>query len=230
MFYNGFGRGDFGKFLMASNLLTVNDTTESAEVDKHFNDVLAYLNTLVAPKYPFAIDQQLAKQGGTLFVKYCAKCHGDQVDYPNLLIPESTIKTDSFLYKSNYQNPQFVDWFNHSWFARGNHPARLEPFDGYIAPPLDGVWITAPYFHNGSVPTIEAVLNSKLRPRYWSRNFDNPDYDYKNLGWKFAVPDKPGGTTVYNTDLPGYGNYGHYFGDRLTEQQRKAIIEYLKTL
>jgi hypothetical protein len=42
MFYNGFGRGDFGKFLMASNLLTVNDTSESREVDSHFNDVLAF--------------------------------------------------------------------------------------------------------------------------------------------------------------------------------------------
>ncbi|MEP7109538.1 MAG: hypothetical protein ABI760_16210, partial [Ferruginibacter sp.] len=41
MFYNGFGRGDFGRFLMASNLLTVTDTTEAKEVDSHFNDVLA---------------------------------------------------------------------------------------------------------------------------------------------------------------------------------------------
>ncbi len=48
MFYNGFGRGDFGRFLMASNLLTVNDTSESREVDAHFNDVLAYINSIQA--------------------------------------------------------------------------------------------------------------------------------------------------------------------------------------
>ena len=146
------------------------------------------------------------------------------------MIPESTIKTDSFLFKSNYQNPQFVDWFNNSWFAKGDHPARLEPFNGYIAPPLDGIWITAPYFHNGSVPTLEGVLNSKLRPKYWSRDFDNLQYDYENVGWKYTTQDAPGGTTVYNTDLHGYGNYGHYFGDHLTNKERKAIIEYLKTL
>ncbi len=46
MFYNGFGRGDFSRFLMASNLLTVNDTAESREVDAHFNDVLAYINSI----------------------------------------------------------------------------------------------------------------------------------------------------------------------------------------
>ncbi|HLX92820.1 MAG TPA: hypothetical protein VKR32_14140 [Puia sp.] len=230
MFYNGFGRGDFGKFLMASNLLTVNDTAESAEVDRHFNDVLAYLNSLEPPPYPRQIDQRLAEEGGIIYIHNCAKCHGKPVEYPNLLIPESMVGTDSLLYKSNYQNPQFVDWFNRSWFAQGDHPARLQPFNGYIAPPLDGIWITAPYFHNGSVPSLEGVLNSKARPRYWSRNFDNPAFDYDKVGWKYTVQEKPGGTTVYNTDLPGYGNYGHKFGDRLTERQRKALIEYLKTL
>jgi hypothetical protein len=230
MFYNGFGRGDFGKFLMASNLLTVNDTAESREVDSHFNDVLAYLNSILPPKYPNPINKRLAKEGGIIFIRNCSKCHGNTDAYPNLLIPEETIKTDSFLFKSNYQNMQFVEWFNNSWFATSEHPAKLEPFNGYIAPPLDGIWITAPYFHNGSVPTLEAVLNSKLRPKYWSRDFDNPEYDYEKLGWKYAVHDVSSGTTIYNTDLPGYGNYGHYFGDNLTDKERKAVIEYLKTL
>jgi hypothetical protein len=234
MFYNGFGRGDFSRFLMASNLLTVNDTAESREVDSHFNDVLAYIYSLKPPPYPHPVNKQLVKEGGVLYVKNCSKCHGNyggsKEDYPNLLIPESVIKTDSFLFKSNYQSPQFIDWFNNSWFAQGDHPARLEPFDGYIAPPLDGIWVTSPYLHNGSVPTLEGVLNSKARPKYWSRDFDNLQYDYEKAGWKFAVHDAPGGTTVYNTDLRGYGNYGHDFGDKLTSKERKAIIEYLKTL
>jgi hypothetical protein len=233
MFYNGFGRGDFGKFLMASNLLTVNDTAESREVDSHISDVLAYIYSLAPPKYPQPVNKQLVKEGGVLFVKNCSKCHGNYGnggEYPNLLIPESVIRTDSFLFKSNYQNPQFVNWFNNSWFAQGDHPARLEPFNGYIAPPLDGIWVTAPYFHNGSVPTLEGVLNSKLRPKYWSRDFDNPEYDYENPGWKYTTHDAPEGKSVYNTTLNGYGNYGHYFGDQLSDKERKAIIEYLKTL
>jgi mono/diheme cytochrome c family protein len=233
MFYNGFGRGDFGKFLMASNLLTVNDTSEAREVDGHINDVLAYIYSLEPPKYPYQVNAPLAKQGGVLFVRYCSKCHGNygrDGDYPNLLIPESLIGTDSLLYKANYQTPQFIEWFNKSWFAQGDHPARLEPFYGYIAPPLDGIWITAPYFHNGSVPDLEGVLNSKDRPSYWSRDFNNPQYDYQDPGWKYSRLAGPGGTTVYNTTLPGYGNYGHTFGDRLTNKERLAVIEYLKTL
>jgi Cytochrome c len=233
MFYNGFGRGDFSRFLMASNLLTVNDTAESREVDAHFNDVLAYINSIKPPPYPNITDKKLVREGGVLFVQNCSKCHGSYGNpgrYPNLLIPESEIQTDSLLYKSNYQSYQFVEWFNNSWFAMGDHPARLEPFNGYIAPPLDGIWVTAPYLHNGSVPDLETLLNSKERPRYWSRDFDNPEYDYKKLGWKYSVHDSAQGTTVYNTDLPGYGNYGHRYGDKLNDKERKAIIEYLKTL
>jgi len=233
MFYNGFGRGDFGRFLMASNLLTVNDTSESRSVDEHMPDVLAYIYSLQPPKYPKAIDQSLAAKGKIIFEQNCSDCHGTygaNSSYPNLLIPESIIQTDSFLYKNNYSNPQFVNWFNKSWFTTGDHPAQLVPFNGYIAPPLDGIWITAPYFHNGSVPTLEAVLNSKLRPKFWSRDFDHPQYSYDVPGWKYKVEDKPGNTSVYNTTLPGYGNYGHYFGDALRDEERKAVIEYLKTL
>jgi mono/diheme cytochrome c family protein len=233
MFYNGFGRGDFGRFLMSSNLLTVNDTSESREVDAHFNDVLAYINSIKAPAYPNPVNKAIAKKGGILFVQNCSKCHGSyggEGKYPNLLIPESEIQTDSLLYKSNYQSNQFVEWFNNSWFAQGDHPARLEPFDGYIAPPLDGIWITAPYLHNGSVPDLETLLNSQERPAYWSRDFNNPKYDFEKLGWKYSVEAAPQGTTVYNTHLPGYGNYGHTYGDKLTSRERKAIIEYLKTL
>jgi hypothetical protein len=233
MFYNGFGRGDFGRFLMASNLLTVRDSSEAREVDSRINDVLAYIYSLKPPKYPYPVDKTLARRGGLVFVEHCSKCHGhygEGGEYPNLLIPESLIGTDSLLYRSNYQSPQFTEWFNKSWFAQGDHPARLEPFDGYIAPPLDGIWITAPYLHNGSVPTLEALLDSRKRPAYWSRDFNNPAYDYVKMGWKYTVEGGPRGTAVYNTTLPGYGNYGHTFGDRLSESERKAVIEYLKTL
>lgn len=232
MFYNGFGRGDFGRFLMASNLLTVNDTLEASDVDRHMPDLLAYLYALEAPRYPKAIDTLLAGEGRLVFNIKCASCHGKygaEAQYPNLLIPQVIIQTDSLLYQSNYSAPQFVAWFNKSWFTTGDHPARLQPFTGYIAPPLDGVWITAPYLHNGSVPTLEALLNSNLRPRYWSRNFNRPKYDYSKLGWQYTAHEAPR-AKAYNTTLPGYGNYGHTFGDKLTDAQRRAVLEYLKTL
>lgn len=233
MFYTGFGRGDFSKFLMLSNLLTVADTAEAREVSTHFNDVLAYIYTLEAPRYPHEIDRKKAKNGRTLFNENCSGCHGTYGKgeaYPNLLIPASIIQTDSMLCGEIMRNKQFIEWFNNSWFVQGENPAQLTPYNGYIAPPLDGVWATTPYMHNGSVPTIEAVLNSKVRPTYWSRDFKNPEYDYQSLGWKYKEHDKPERRKVYNTSLPGYGNHGHYFGDALTQSEREAVIEYLKTL
>ncbi|MER3497157.1 MAG: hypothetical protein C4308_00230 [Chitinophagaceae bacterium] len=233
MFYNGFGRGDFGKFLMGSALLTIRDTVHAKDIDSHMPDVLAYLYSLAAPKYPLPVNESLASEGKIIFEKNCSGCHGTygpNGNYPNLLIPQSIIGTDSLLNKSNYQYTDMINWYNQSWFAKGDHPARLEPFNGYIAPPLDGVWITAPYFHNGAVPTVEAVLNSELRPTYWTRNFSKTEYDYEKLGLKFTAVKTAGDKTIYNTTLPGYGNYGHTFGDHLTEKERKAVIEYLKTL
>ena len=233
MFYTGFGRGDFGRFLMAANLLTVTDTTEAATVDSHFNDVLAYIYSIKPPKYPKPVNKKLVADGRLLFETYCSDCHGTYGrggSYPNLLIPEEVIQTDSALYSANYSNPQFVNWFNQSWFTTGDHPAKLVPFRGYIAPPLDGVWATAPYLHNGSVPTLEALLDSKLRPTYWSRDFKNPQYDLDDPGWKYTTESAATNKDTYNTTLRGYSNKGHYFGDKLTQKERTAVIEYLKTL
>jgi len=194
--------------------------------------MLAYIYSLKPPPYPGTINEALATKGEAIFVQRCSKCHGtygDKESFPNVLIPEAVIQTDSLLYKSNYSNPQFVEWFNKSWFTQGEYPARLEPFNGYIAPPLDGIWATAPYLHNGSVPDLEALLNSDLRPRYWHRNFDKPVYDYNKMGWVYKKLEQPGKNS-YDTDKPGYGNYGHTFGDRLTDTERKAVMEYLKKL
>ena len=232
MFYNGFGRGDFAKFLMGSSLLTMKDSAEASEVYSHFSDVLAYIYSLQPPKYPGSIDEALAANGKALFGKNCARCHGtygDDGKYPNLLIPASIIGTDSALYNSNYSSPQFVDWFNKSWFTQGDKKAQLIPFKGYIAPPLDGIWITAPYLHNGSVPTLEGVLNSDSRPQYWSRDFVKPLYDFDAVGWKHTILEKET-KGAYNTTLKGYGNHGHFFGDAFSDKERKAVIEYLKTL
>lgn len=233
MFYNGFGRGDFGRFLMASNLLTVSDTSEAREVDGHFNDVLSYIYSIDAPKYPKPVDEKLAANGKKVFTATCSGCHGtygEDGKYPNLLIPENVIQTDSSLYTSNYSSPQFVNWFNKSWFTTGDHPAQLVPYRGYIAPPLDGVWVTAPYMHNASVPNLEAMLNSKIRPQYWQRSFSMPSYNYEIPGWNYEVKNIPGSSEVYNTTLKGYSNQGHYFGDKLSKKKRRAVIEYLKTL
>jgi mono/diheme cytochrome c family protein len=233
MFHNGFARGDQSKFLMLANLLTVKDTAEAREVSSHFRDVLAYIRTVTPPAYPKHIDKEKAAKGLLVFDANCSRCHGSygaNGQYPNLLIPLSIVKTDSVLCQGVAENAPLVSWFEKSWFAQGENAPYIMPFNGYIAPPLDGVWITAPYLHNGSVPTLEALLNSKERPRYWSRDFVNGEYDYDAVGWKYTLANAPKRRVVYNTTLRGYTNGGHYFGDKLSKEERGAVIEYLKTL
>jgi endo-cleaving rubber dioxygenase len=173
---------------------------------------------------------------------------------------------------------------------------------GYLAPPLYGVWATAPYFHNGSVPNIWEVLKPSDRKPLWRRvskparadqvgkalmGFDTDlarAYDAQKLGWKYdAVKCEWRGIfnpsvspyincdpnnefedplaqqllaglysnliltwnilfpptftnqqeedrKIFNTHMYGQGNEGHAFNAVLTDAERLAIIEYLKTL
>ena len=234
MFYNAVGRQDFARFMMASNLLTVVDTSEAREVDNRFKDVLAYIMSIEAPAYPESIDMNLADEGLEIFERKCQNCHGQygaNESYPNLLIPTNAIGTDP-LVASTYQDgyDDFVNWYNMSWFATNPNAASIQPEDGYIAPPLDGIWASAPYLHNGAVPTLEDLLNSSQRPTFWERSFDDSDLDYQKVGWNYVVKNSGNGNTVYDTTLPGYGNQGHVYGDDLEGEERKALIEYLKTL
>ena len=109
---------------------------------------------------------------------------------------------------------------------------------GYQAPPLDGVWATAPYLHNGSVPTVYDVLKSGS-PRVFTRSFRGDlTSTTRGIGLRFQVltqaadPDISAidRRKIYDTSKPGRGNGGHLFGDLLTEDERMAVIEYLKTL
>jgi len=117
----------------------------------------------------------------------------------------------------------------------------LAPGPSYKARPLNGIWATAPYFHNGSAPTVYHVLNSKARPKIFTRSFktDLDAYDSEKVGWKVQVLDKaPDPATmkaiefrrIYDTSQAGRGNGGHTFGDQLSDAERQAVIEYLKTL
>jgi len=237
MFYHAIGRLDFCKSFIGSSLLTLGDATKAAEIDAKMVDVLAYIQSLEAPEYPFSVDQDLAQQGKQLFENTCATCHGtygNSPTYPNLLVTLKSVGTDPELSdhytKSSPMNNYFMDWFNSGWFGTHGNNLQIKAEGGYIAPPLDGIWATAPYFHNGSVPTLEDVLNSQNRPTRWSRSFDNTDYDQTKVGWIYSIEQTKVDKNTYDTTLKGYGNSGHTFGDHLTDSERSALIEYLKTL
>jgi mono/diheme cytochrome c family protein len=222
--------------LTPNNLRGTFDREEAA-----FRDIQAYLLSLEAPKYPFPIDAGLAGKGHELFKENCAKCHGTygkDWTYPNKIVPLAVIGTDPNRFRG--LPAKLLEFYNESWFSQEKPGGFKEtPTDGYQAPPLDGVWATAPYLHNGSLPTLYDVLNSKTRPGLFTRSFrtDEAAYDKVKIGWKVdilkevpKVQSPHERRKIYDTTQTGRSNRGHTFGDHLTEPERSAVIEYLKTL
>ena len=137
------------------------------------------------------------------------------------------------------------------------YPWRFSHFRktfGYANSPLDGIWLRAPYLHNGSVPTLRDLLNpSAERPSVFYRGYDV--FDQKNVGFvsqiehfadngrslddpkdethyfRFDTREKPIGLTPRERN-EGNSNAGHEgpaYGTALTAAEKDAVVEYLKT-
>lgn len=236
LYYNAVGRGDFARLMMQICIVGVWDADHAADIDAHFPDVVAWLSQLQPPAYPGDIDAGLAAEGEALFSARCTSCHGTYSDdpsaetYPNLLVAIEEVGTDPLLAESYLDQPEFLDWLQASWFASHDDAATFEAEAGYIAPPLDGVWATAPYLHNGSVPDLYTLLDSSQRPARWRRDFGDSTYDLDRVGWPHEAVDAATDTDVYDTTRPGYASSGHTYGDDLTDDERDALVEYLKSL
>jgi len=246
MYYTGGGDARSVRSLMQFMMSPLNTADSIKREESTFADIRQYLLSLEPPRYPFPIDQSLAATGERVFRQNCTKCHGTygkDWTYPNKIIPLKEIGTDPNRYHGI--SAEFARYYTQSWFGQekegwlaNDYAARAT--NGYQAPPLDGIWATAPYFHNGSAPTVYDVLNSKTRPRIFTRSYrtDKDAYDPVKLGWKVQVLERGPAADVpaherrkvYDTTQTGRSNIGHTYGDDLTEEERRAVIEYLKTL
>jgi mono/diheme cytochrome c family protein len=257
MYYNGQIDARAVRPLMMFMLSPAADPAIFRENEATFADIRQFLLTLEPPKYPLPVDTGRAARGRVVFEENCSRCHGTygrpmpvapgvacddaDDDYPNRIIPLEKIRTDPSLVRG--LTPAIEEHFRRSWFTREKGPDG-KPFPlhyngGYQAPPLDGIWATAPYLHNGSVPTLYHLLKSDARPKLFTRSYGTgaEDYDAERAGWKVTeLRAVPKGLTaeearrVYDTSRPGRSNAGHTFGDSLSEDERRAVIEYLKTL
>lgn len=243
---DGSFRGEFP--LMASSMELEKDRPFDAltthvipQIKQEFESVVRHLRP---PRYPYAIDETLAAAGRALFDSRelgCSRCHGKydgrgHVRWPGV---HADVGTDPA--RLEVVTPQFVQAFDQSPLAA---EGRLIPSRGYAATPLTGVWANFPYLHNGSVPTLHHLLGpASERPRLFdvraARHFDRT-----RVGQRLVLDPTLETTPLpsllrrfrhdrnwFDVERPGSGNQGHDFWDRIrTDENRRALIEYLKTL
>jgi len=188
-----------------------------------------FLKDLPPPIYPFAIDGNKALAGLPIYVEKCAGCHdrnsGKGYD----------VKTD--MNRAYGLTEESRKALGRAMLAScGTHGATeaqckvdsdtaVTTPRSYLAPFLDGIWARAPYFHNGSVPTLAQVLQPKTRRATFVRGNIAFDKDEVGFDWKNRGPN----TAIFDTSKEGLSNSGHEFSVD-DAKDRNALLEYLKTL
>ena len=234
--------------LMASSMELEKDRSFDALVEHviptikgEFDSVIRHLRP---PLYPYAIDPKLAARGRELFYSPrigCHRCHGrydgrGNVDWPGV---HADVGTDRA--RLRVVSDAFIDAFASSPIAA---EGALIKSHGYAATPLTGVWANYPYLHNGSVPTLHHLLGPvSERPRIFhvqaARQFDRErvgqqlfrDPAHNRAGEVELLRKFGSNRNWFNSGREGSGNGGHDFWRQIqTDANRRALIEYLKTL
>lgn len=222
--------------LMQFMLVRENGPDQFKQWASDFKDVYAFISEIRPPKYPFDLKSDLQSKGQNLFHENCAECHGTYgvtSDYPESMVPLADVGTDAVRW--NALTPTHRANYGRSWFADKGDQNTLESPDGYVAPPLDGVWSSAPYFHNGSVPTLWDVLRPGNRPSVWRRTSLGIDRNKNGLMVE-RLESMPSGLTrkqaryYFDTGELGKSAEGHDFAEHLTDDECRQLLEYLKSL
>jgi hypothetical protein len=186
-----------------------------------------YIARLQPPKYPLATDAGLAAKGAPLYKTHCAECHEPNGARTGTVIPLDEIGTDR--HRLDMWTKGSADAYNS---YTSDKPWKLTHFQktgGYLSAPLDGLWLRAPYLHNGSVPTLADLLEpASARPKQYWRGSDL--FDAVKIGFVSEGPVAEAEGVRFDTAVPGNDNGGHEYGAALTADEKRALLEYLKTL
>ena len=183
-----------------------------------------YIWTLAPPKYPFTVDSAGASRGQAVYQEQCADCHSFSGSKTGTVNDIAAIGTDPYRLNSYtylFAVSQATLYPDSDYRFKGFRKTH-----GYANQPLDGVWARAPYLHNGSVPTLRDLLEQpERRPKKFIRGYDV--YDQQKAGF---VSDGQATGFAYDTNIPGNGNGGHLYGTMLADEQKRDLVEFMKTL
>jgi mono/diheme cytochrome c family protein len=210
------------------------DTADFDTIDRVAN----WLLTLRPPPSPHQPDAAAVARGRQIFMDRCRACHGfqDSRDYVfsgetlGQVEPNSKLGTDP--HRLDSYTERFREFQLAHFFAGTPHQFKVfMKTDGYANLPLDGLWLRAPYLHNGSVPTLAALLAVPAqRPITFVRGNDTPDP--VNGGFEAPSCDPrspPAHAFCFDTQLPGNRNSGHLYGTDLDASAKADLLAYLLT-
>lgn len=182
---------------------------------------------LKPPSYPpDRINAALANTGRPLYQQHCASCHDVGQPKVGQTIDIAEIGTDPE--RLNSFTPELAKMMNTIGTGQSWRFSHFRKTNGYAGMPLDGIWLRAPYLHNGSVPTLRALLLLDPRPATFYRAYDV--YDFQSVGFVSSGPESEKGGVLFNTSDRGNGNGGHTYGQQLSVADREALLEFLKTM
>lgn len=206
--------------------VAVSALAAGATAESSLGRIEHYLSTIKAPVYPFAVDQSAADAGRKVFDAACGQCHSSGGGRTGTVIPIAEIGTDR--QRLDAWKSEDATAFNALANGRKGNFSAFRKSNGYVAVPLDGAWLRAPYLHNGSVPSLADLLAPpERRPRQFWRGYDV--YDPVKVGFVSDGSEARRIGTPHDTSKPGNSNAGHLFGTQLDADEKRVLIEFLKT-
>jgi mono/diheme cytochrome c family protein len=201
-------------------------TSDSLDTDA-LGRVETFMLDLPVPKFPTdRIDTSKVAAGEAVFQANCAACHAFNGARLGEILPIGEIGTDPD--RLDNVTAELIEAFNEEGKEQPWGETHFRKTDGYVNMPLDGVWLRAPYLHNGSVPTLRDLLRPPAeRPAVFYRGYDV--YDFDNLGFVSAGADAEAWGVRLDTSEKGNGNQGHIFGTTLSPEDKEDLLEFLKT-
>jgi hypothetical protein len=189
--------------------------------------ILNFIGTVPPPKYPLSVDATLAATGAAVYQQNCASCHAFGGNRTGTLIPAEEVGTDR--HRLEMWTPAAAAAYNSYTTKYEWKLTHFRSTKGYTSVPLDGLWLRGPYLHNGSVPTLADLLKPvDQRPKQFWRGYDVIDRD--GVGFESFSPEAQRVGTPFDVSKAGNSNAGHTYGTTLAEDQKRALIEYMKTL
>ena len=199
---------------------------------KRMEDLDNFLSSYGWPSWPYtngpyALKPDLIARGKPVYDQHCSECHDVGKPRTSKVIPIEEIGTDRERLDS--WNQAAADEANRRVKQMGINRPNMVKNHGYISPPLDGLWLRAPYLHHGSVPNLRELLEPvEKRSKVFQRGYDL--YDPVNVGFVATGPEAERLGFKLDTTGRGNGNQGHTYGVNLSPDDKNALLEYLKTL